>query len=216
MKRIPIIIAALALAFSSLQSADAASTKSLTLNWKSEVFQTLGYPDKIFVPGKKVSTTFLNKEASEWCLFNYPLVNVSFHSASGKLLGTSSSKTTKKSVSIVSTNWQENEYGEDEFAWSFKCLGSFQIPVTTIKTKYYYLVVNGRLNVTPTKANPSKYRWFHPHSPRYTIEELNSVKWVVRLEFVIDGYDEWNSFSSGSHIWNPLGSNWNNEIDPSG
>ncbi len=216
MKRTPITALALALAFSGLQSAEAASTKSLTLNWKSEVIQAFGYPDKIFVPGKKVSTTFLNKEASEWCLFNYPLVNVEFYSAGGKLLGTSPSKTTKKSISIVSTNWQEDEYGEDEFAWSFKCSGSFQIPVATMKTKYYYLRVNGRLNVTPTKANPSKYRWFDPHSPRYTIEELNSAKWVVRLEFVMDNPDRWSAFSFDSHIWNPLGSSWDNEIDSSG
>ena len=207
MKRFHIIVVTLALTFSGLQSVDAASTKSITLKWKSQIITILYEPDKDFVPGKKFSAAFLNKEASGWCLSLFPFVNSIVLSASYKDLGASSVKTAKKSSSVISANWQENEYGEDEFSLAFKCSGSFLIPVASMKTKHYSLRINARWPRDPTKNNPSKYEYFEILSPNFTVEDLNSVNWVVNVE--LKTYDDeihGRSFKDYLYeIWNPVG-----------
>jgi hypothetical protein len=191
----------------STASAEAATTKSISLKWKSQIITQTYEPDEEFVPGKNFSAAFLKKEASSWCLTLFPFVNAEVLSASYKDLGASSVKATKKSLSIITADWQENEYGEDEFSLAFKCSGSFLIPVASMKTKHYILFINAQWPKAPTKNNPSKYEYFNIGSPNFNLEDLNSVNWVVSVE--LKTYDDeihWRSFKDYLfEIWNPVG-----------
>ena len=199
-----VLIGSANLAVLDAEFADAASIKPILLKWKSQEIEQIIEPDSKFIPGKKLSAATLNKEARDWCFDTYfTFVSAQVSGASGKAMGVSMRSTLKTTALIVRANWQENEYGEDEFSLVIKCSGSFLVPVNA-KSSSYRLTINWIRCCTAQKKD---YVTSFITSPSFALEDLNSTNWVVSVELIVNDeeIDNGDYELSDLHIWRPQG-----------
>lgn len=116
-------------------------------------------------------------------------------------MGSTSKKTIKHVLTVISGDWRENEFGEDEYFLKFNCSGSMSAPIKA-KSKHYSL----RIYYVYYEPITEKY-WkdIYVSSPNYTLVGLDGSKSIVNLQIV---YDENGNpeMSSDAHIWSPEGS----------
>jgi hypothetical protein len=187
----------------SFQSVSVASNlRTITLQWKSPIFEEVYEPSSTFIPGKPVSNVVLKKEANDWCSNRFGFSQMSIFNASRTLMGTTSKKTIKNRSTLISGIWRENEFGEDEFSISISCSGSMSAPIKA-KSKYYSLTV---YYVYYEQITKKYWKDSYVTSPNFTLFDLDNNQSMVNLQIVYDENGD-PEMSSDAHIWSPAG-NW--------
>lgn len=154
-----------------------AATK-IAFSWSTSL--TLTYePGGSLKAGVNPSVTSLNSWATQVCRERYDFLYAETVGASGRSLGKSSPKATKKSSKAAKYGWRMDEFGEREFFIDYSCSGSMTVPVTgpskTYSIKAYYQLWN-EFNNFKTKSYVTSEQ-----SRPYTTEELELNKWRVDL-----------------------------------
>jgi hypothetical protein len=129
--------------------------------------------------GVNPSTPSLNSWAVQVCKERYDFLYAETVGASGRALGKSDPKATKKAAKATKFGWRMDEYGESEFFVTYACSGSMVVPVTGPSNSYSirpYVQDYNEYNKFKTKSG-----LFTPTSRSYSIEELNANGWKVTL-----------------------------------
>jgi hypothetical protein len=156
----------------------AVAAKQIAFTWSTS-FSLAYAPGSGLKPGVNQPKSVLNSWAAEDCAKRYGFLYAEVLGASGRSLGKSNLKATKKSSSSVKAGWRKDEYGEFEFFTETKCSGSMTIPVggpsNSYSIKAYYQVWNDSNNFK-TKSYVA-----NTESRSYSTEELDINKWRVEL-----------------------------------
>lgn len=159
-----------------LESAQAA--KQIAFTWSTS-FALVYPPGSGLKAGVNPSKAVLNGWAQEDCAKRYGFLYAEVIGASGRSLGKSNPKLTKKSASTLKSGWRKDRYGENEFLIEIYCSGSMKIPVegpsNDYSVKAYYQLWN-ESNKFKTKVGISS-----DQSREYSVAELDSNNWRVEL-----------------------------------
>jgi len=194
-KKLIAIILGVALVASSMQAATGA--QKIAFSWSTS-FTFTYEPGGGLKAGVNPSTSSLNSWAVQVCKERYDFLYAETVGASGRALGKSDPKATKKTSKAVKFGWRMDEYGEREFFVTYACSGSMVVPVTGPSNSYSikpYIQDYDERNNFKTKS-----RLYTPTSRSYSIEELNANGWKVTLT---TGQTSVGRCCSGN-VWGPV------------
>ena len=156
----------------------AVAAKQIAFTWSTSF--TLAYaPSSGLKVGVNQPKAVLAQWAQEDCTKRYGFLYAEVLGASGKVLGKSNPKLTKKSAITLNSGWEKNGYGEYQFSITTKCSGSMNIPVGGVSNSYtiqaYYQLWNEKTKFKTKDGISSEV------SREYSTAELDANNWKVDL-----------------------------------
>lgn len=175
-RRSAALLIAITLSIVPLETAQAA--KQIAFSW-STTFELTYEPSSAFKPGSKPKSSTLQSWATQTCAERYDLLYSETLGASGRVMGKSNPKATKKNAKVKSSGWRLDEFGENEFYINYSCSGSMQVPVTGPSKTYSIKVYVQDWNYL--KGKKYKEGISRLVSRDYSIEELDANNWKVTM-----------------------------------
>lgn len=178
-----------------MNSAQAA--KKIAFSWSTTLTLTYEAGGSLKA-GVNPSVGTLNSWASQICRERYDFMYAETVGASGRSLGKSSPKATKKSSKAAKYGWRMDDFGEREFFIDYSCSGSMSVPVTGPSNTYAIKAIVQDYN--PRNGFKTKDGTLALKSRDYTLAELEANSWKITL----------NSGPStlfrccGEEVWGPI------------